>query len=82
MMEQPLAAGLAGLRTWGAQVHYRNVHVSRGGEKVTWAAPEAGGRQEDKTLLVHADRKATIRQRALAQLCSLLLNLNEFVYID
>ncbi len=82
MMEQPLAAGLAGLRTWGAQVHYRNVHVSRGGEKVTWAAPEAGGRQEDKTLLVHADREATIRQRALAQLCSLLLNLNEFVYID
>jgi hypothetical protein len=28
------------------------------------------------------DRETTIRRRAFREFCSLLLNLNEFVYID
>jgi len=81
-MDQPLEAGLAGLRTWGARVDYRNVHVVRGGKKTAWLAPPTAGLQEDKSLLVLSRREVTARKRALEEFCSLLLNLNEFVYID
>ena len=81
-MDRPLEAGLAGLRTWGARVDYRNVHVVRGGKKTAWLAPPTAGLQEDKSLLVLSRREVTARKRALEEFCSLLLNLNEFVYID
>ncbi len=81
-MDRPLAAGLVGLRTWGARVNYRKVHVIRGGKKVAWVTPASAGSREDKNLLVLFRREVTARKRALEELSSLLLNLNEFVYID
>ena len=81
-MDQPLGAGLAGLRTWGARVDYRNVHVVRGGKKTVWLARPKAALQEDKDLLVLSKREVMARERALTEFCSLLLNLNEFVYID
>jgi hypothetical protein len=58
------------------------VHVIRGGKKVAWVTPASAGSREDKNLLVLFRREVTARKRALEELSSLLLNLNEFVYID
>lgn len=83
-MERPLAPGMVGLRTWGARVEYRNLAVQRkGGEELAWK-PQEKETDTPKTLskVVLADRTGVARRRALEEFCSLLFNLNEFVYID
>ena len=81
-MDQPLAPGLVGLRSWGAQVDYRNLQVSKGGKVTKWLAPEDPELTKTGDRLVLSGQGKTARRRALEEFCSLLLNLNEFVYID
>ena len=81
-MDQPLAPGLVGLRSWGAQVDYRNLQVSKGGRVTKWLSPQAPQLGTDRDHVALFARGKTARKRALEELCSLLLNLNEFVYID
>ncbi len=71
---EPLPAGKLGLRTYQAKVSYRDLKV----------------RQGDKEAAIPLDRAAespevarnNIEFRAWSSLCKILLNLNEFVYVD
>ncbi|MEC8941422.1 MAG: hypothetical protein VYC95_01740, partial [Verrucomicrobiota bacterium] len=74
--------GAAGLRTWGASVEYRNIRVEGGGRPIAFKpAGEAPKAQVDPGIVVSPDPGHPM-QRALEEFCSLLLNLNEFVYVD
>ncbi|MCP4848964.1 MAG: DUF1553 domain-containing protein [Verrucomicrobiaceae bacterium] len=82
IVEKPLAPGFAGLRTWGATVEYRNIKVESGGRTSIFShrgdsppVAEPGG-------IVLAPDPGRPGRRAFAQFCSLLVNLNEFLYVD
>ena len=81
-MEKPLEDGWAGLRTWGAAVDYRQLKVTRAGKSTTWSAPQKEAPPRRSSRIVLVDQAEQSRERALQEFCSLLLNLNEFVYID
>ena len=75
----PLKPGRVGFRTFQAKTAFRNLKVESGGRM--WVAGmklvEASSRS---TVAVTAEARA--REQALASFCKLLLNLNEFVYVD
>jgi hypothetical protein len=81
IVEKPLASGLAGLRTWGATVEYRNIKVDSGGRTSTFIQGGAPPAAEPGGIVLAPDPGRPGR-RAFAQFCSLLLNLNEFLYVD
>lgn len=82
-MDRPLAPGMVGLRTWGARVEYRNLEVrKKGGERVTWKPAQSVAPSPPQSKVVLGDQSNLARRRALEEFCSLLFNLNEFVYID
>ena len=70
---KPLPAGKVGFRTFQIQTAVRKIRVTQ--KEVTTELPQ----QVDKSapLLLQGPQ-----QRALAGLCKLVLNLNEFVYVD
>ena len=69
----PLKAGSVGFRTFQVQAAVRQIRLTRG-EKTEDVPMEYV--QPASTALTKA------QDRALAELCKLILNLNEFVYID
>ena len=83
IVKKPLPPGLAGLRTWGAEVEYRNIKIESGGKTLifTQAETPAADAAEPGGIVLAPDPDRHGR-RALAQFCSLLLNLNEFLYVD
>jgi hypothetical protein len=72
---EPLPAGKLGLRTFMARASFRDVKVRQGG--VERAVPFDVASREP--LLEAAD---VSERRAWSALCKILLNLNEFVYVD
>ncbi|MBS0208686.1 MAG: DUF1553 domain-containing protein [Planctomycetes bacterium] len=74
--EQPLPPGNVGLRTMNAKFVTKNLTVTAGG-KTTLAEFKP-----TKTEPVAVVAGPTPRERALASLCLLMFNLNEFVYVD
>jgi hypothetical protein len=79
---KPLAPGLAGLRTWGAAVEYRNLQVESGGKKTIFSHGGDSPAAAEPSRIVLAPDPDRPGRRAFAQFCSLLLNLNEFLYVD
>ncbi len=75
-VDPPLTGSLAGLRTWGSEIEYRNFEIIRGDEhrKPTWQTSE-------RVEAPHSDQ-AWAQRQALEALCRAVLNLNEFVYVD
>jgi len=73
--EQPLAAGSVGFRTFNVGAAVRQIRVKRG-DKVEDVPMEYSEGAADTSA------SAPPAERALTELCKLLLNLNEFVYID
>ncbi len=76
--EQPLGPGSIGLRTFNASMSVRNLKVTADNKsKLVDFRPATiePPRTESAT-------SASAQQRALASLCLLILNVNEFVYID
>jgi hypothetical protein len=71
--EQPLVAGSVGFRTFQVDAAVRQIRIRKGDEVED--VP-----MEYSQAAVPAD--ATAADRALVELCKLVLNLNEFVYID
>ena len=69
----PLPAGSVGFRTYQIQSAIRQVRLTRAGktEDVPMEYVQPAGTES-----------TTAQNRALAELCKLILNLNEFVYID
>jgi hypothetical protein len=75
----PLATGAVGLRTWGSEVAFRNLVVTKAGKKLV------ANFRPPKVQVIQPARPTTEQQahhRALQSLCQVLLNLNEFVYVD
>ena len=70
----PLPAGWLGLRTWNSEITFRNLEI-RQGRKVT----RVDFRPPTAVAEVHP---LSARQRALAAYGRVLMNLNEFLYID
>jgi hypothetical protein len=72
--DRPLPAGSLGFRTRQAEAAIRNIRLRRDGQT------------EDISLefsrSVPSTTAFTASDRALAELCKLILNLNEFVYVD
>ena len=79
---KPLAPGLAGLRTWGAAVEYRNLRVAADGKKSVFSQADGAPPATGQGRIVLAPDHGRPGRRAFAQFCSLLLNLNEFLYVD
>jgi hypothetical protein len=73
--EQPLAAGSLGFRTFNVGAAVRQMRLRRG--ETVEDVP-----MEYSQPAAVASANATPAERALGELCKLLLNLNEFVYID
>ena len=73
--DEPLAAGSVGFRTFNVGAAVRQIRVTRG-DKVEDVPMEYSEPAEE------TNASATPAERALTELCKLLLNLNEFVYID
>jgi hypothetical protein len=73
----PLPGGSIGLRTWASEIAYRNLTVRKDGKTVIadFRAPSI----EQPTGTSDEQRA---RQQALQSLCLVVLNLNEFVYVD
>ncbi|MFP6873040.1 MAG: DUF1553 domain-containing protein [Verrucomicrobiales bacterium] len=79
---KPLAPGLAGLRTWGAAVEYRSLSVESGGAKSVFKPTPASPDAAEVSRIVLTPDPDRPHHRAFEQLCSLLINLNEFIYVD
>ncbi len=78
--ERPLPAGQLGLRTFNARFAIKDLRVTQGGKttlaKLQLPPPSKPLPAPALAPLAHPQRKA------LASLCLLLFNLNEFLYID
>jgi hypothetical protein len=72
--ERPLPAGSLGFRTHQAEAAIRNIRLHRS-EQTEDIPLEFSSPVPSTTALAPSDR-------ALAELCKLILNLNEFVYVD
>jgi hypothetical protein len=70
---EPLPAGSVGFRTFQIQAAVRQIRLTRGDK--TEDVPMEYIQPADRAL-------STAQDRALAELCKLMLNLNEFVYVD
>ena len=81
-IDPPLTGALAGLRTWGSEIEFRNFEVIENGQvsHAQWVMPGAEGTVADAPLpepdQVWADRQA------IEAFCRSLLNINEFLYVD
>ncbi|MEY3172389.1 MAG: hypothetical protein RLZZ436_302 [Planctomycetota bacterium] len=71
---------LAGLRTWGSEMQFRNFRVIRGGSEqlAIWPAPPL---QPPQAAAVETDL-LRLRRGALAALARTMFSLNEFVYVE
>ena len=76
-LQDRLSGTQVGLRTWGSDVEYRNLRLTRNGQELTavWPAPET------EQLPAQSDA-AVAEQRAWAALCRVMFNLSEFVYVE
>jgi len=72
-----LTGQLAGLRTWGSDVHFRNFTVTNQDVQQVAQWPAAAAQE-----LPLRDTEQWIRKQALAALGRTLFNLNEFVYVE
>jgi hypothetical protein len=71
--DKPLPAGKIGFRSYAISSAIRNVKLQTGDQTVSL---------EFKPAADSFSPAAPASQRALAALCKLVLNLNEFVYVD
>ncbi|NIP98272.1 MAG: hypothetical protein GWO24_34630 [Akkermansiaceae bacterium] len=49
---------------------------------MAWTPPQAAAAPKRQIRIVSKNSREVARERALQEFCSLLLNLNEFVYVD
>ncbi len=73
--ETPEPAGRIGLRVWGDGMRVRDFEVKRGNN--VFSITEHGI-DEGRTF----SREALAQERAAAEFCALLFNLNEFIHVD
>jgi len=76
--------GRFGVSSWGGHVTFDGLSFEHEGKIHPINQIDHSGSElikDDKKIIVKEDHQL-ITKRALAEFCSLLLNLNEFIYID
>jgi len=83
--EEPIMGqGRLGVSSWGGSVTFDELSLKHKGKNHPIIRIDHSGSElikDDKKIVLKEDHQM-ITRRALAEFCSLLLNLNEFVYVD
>ena len=82
--EPILGEGRFGISSWGGSVTFDKLSIDHNEKKypitqINHSASKLIG--DDKKIILNKDQQI-IERRAMAELCSMLLNLNEFIYVD
>ena len=82
--EPILGEGRFGISSWGGSVTFDKLSIENNEKKypitqINHSASKLIG--DDKKIILNKDQQI-IERRAMAELCSMLLNLNEFIYVD
>ena len=83
--DEPISGqGRFGVSSWGGSVTFDGLSFEHEGQNYPIIQIDHSGSElikNDKKIILKEDPQI-IQRRAMAELCSLLLNLNEFVYVD